>query len=106
MRCSRARTYAPTSSGSSYSERSKGIIDLLSYLVLFFPTMITLMVISIDDAWLSYIIGERSQESMWRAIMWPFRAIIPLAALLFMIQGISEVAQVRVPDPLRAGVRA
>jgi len=73
-----------------YSERRKGIIDLLSYLVLFFPSMITLMVISIDDAWLSYSIGERSQESVWRAIMWPFRAVIPLAALLFMIQGVSE----------------
>lgn len=74
----------------NYSERKKGIIDLLSYLVLFFPTMFTLMVISIDDAWLSYSIGERSQESVWRAIMWPFRATIPLAALLFMIQGVSE----------------
>ncbi len=73
-----------------YSERRKGTVDLLSYLVLFFPSMITLMVISIDDAWLSYTIGERSQESTWRAIMWPFRGTIPLAALLFMIQGISE----------------
>jgi TRAP-type mannitol/chloroaromatic compound transport system permease small subunit len=73
-----------------YSERRKGIIDLVSYLVLFFPSMITLMVISIDDAWLSYTIGERSQESTWRAIMWPFRSTIPLAALLFVIQGISE----------------
>ena len=73
-----------------FSERRKGIIDLISYLVLFFPTMITLMAISIDDALLSYSIGERSQESVWRAIMWPFRASIPLAALLFMIQGVSE----------------
>ena len=89
-----------------YSERRKGIIDLLSYLVLFFPTMITLMAISIDDAWLSYSIGERSQESVWRAIMWPFRATIPLAALLFMIQGISEALKCWLPDPLRARVRA
>lgn len=73
-----------------YSERKKGTIDLASYLVLFFPTMITLMAISIDDAWDSYIIGERSQESVWRAIMWPFRATIPLSALLFMVQGVSE----------------
>jgi TRAP-type mannitol/chloroaromatic compound transport system permease small subunit len=73
-----------------YSERKKGIVDLLSYLVLFFPALITLMVISIDDALLSYEIGERSQESVWRAIMWPFRASIPIAALLFIIQGISE----------------
>jgi TRAP-type mannitol/chloroaromatic compound transport system permease small subunit len=73
-----------------YSERRKGVIDLVSYLVLFFPSMITLMAISIDDAWLSYSITERSQESVWRMIMWPFRASIPLAAFLFIIQGISE----------------
>jgi TRAP-type mannitol/chloroaromatic compound transport system permease small subunit len=74
----------------NYSPRTKGIVDLVSYLVLFFPAMITMMLISIDDAWHSYSTGERSQESIWRAIMWPFRASIPLAALLFMIQGISE----------------
>jgi TRAP-type mannitol/chloroaromatic compound transport system permease small subunit len=74
----------------NYSERKKGTIDLLAYLVLFFPSMITLMLISIDDALHSYVTGERSQESLWRAIMWPFRATIPLAALLFMIQGASE----------------
>jgi TRAP-type mannitol/chloroaromatic compound transport system permease small subunit len=73
-----------------FSERRKGIIDLASYLVLFFPTMITLFVISVDDAWYSFTIEERSQESIFRAIMWPFRSSIPLAALLFIIQGISE----------------
>ena len=66
----------------NYSERTKGIIDLVSYLVLFFPVMITMMAISIDDAVHSYVTGERSQESLWRAIMWPFRAVIPLAAFL------------------------
>jgi TRAP-type mannitol/chloroaromatic compound transport system permease small subunit len=75
----------------NYSERTKGIIDLVSYVVLFFPVMITMMAISIDDVIHSYVTGERSQESLWRAIMWPFRAVIPLSALLFMIQGVSEV---------------
>lgn len=73
-----------------FSERRKGVIDLVSYLVLFFPTMITLLVISVDDAWYSYTIAERSQESIFRAIMWPFRSTIPLAALLFIVQGVSE----------------
>ena len=73
-----------------YSERRKGVIDLVAYLVLFFPTMLFMMVVGIDGAWHSYITGERSQESMWRAIMWPFRSAIPLAALLFMVQGVSE----------------
>jgi TRAP-type mannitol/chloroaromatic compound transport system permease small subunit len=73
-----------------YSERRKGVIDLVSYLVLFFPTMIFLMWVGLDNTLHSYNTGERSQESIWRAIMWPFRAAIPLAAILFMIQGVSE----------------
>jgi TRAP-type mannitol/chloroaromatic compound transport system permease small subunit len=73
-----------------YSERTKGIIDLASYLVLFFPTMIFLMAVGIDGAWHSFTVGERSQESMWRAIVWPFRSAVPLAALLMIIQGVSE----------------
>lgn len=73
-----------------YSERRKGVIDLFSYLVLFFPTMVYLMIVGIDGALHSYSVGERSQESVWRATMWPFRAVIPAMALLFMVQGISE----------------
>ena len=75
---------------NGFSQKRRGIIDLVSYLVLFFPTMIFFMWIGIDGALHSYNTGERSQESIWRAIMWPFRASIPLAALLFMIQGVSE----------------
>jgi TRAP-type mannitol/chloroaromatic compound transport system permease small subunit len=73
-----------------FSERRKGYIDLVSYVVLFFPTMIFLMYVGIDGTMYSYTTGERSQESIWRMTMWPFRAAIPLAALLFMVQGVSE----------------
>jgi TRAP-type mannitol/chloroaromatic compound transport system permease small subunit len=74
-----------------FSERKKGTIDMVSYLLLFYPTLITLMLISIDDAWYAFSIGETSEQTPWRPIMWPFRSAIPLAALLMMIQGISEV---------------
>ena len=73
-----------------YSERKKGTIDLVSYVLLFFPVMITFFVISVDDAWYAYTIHETSEQSPWRPILWPFRASVPLAALLFMIQGVSE----------------
>ena len=73
-----------------FSERRKGVIDLVSYLVLFYPTMIFLMWVGAEAALHSFNTGERSQESIWRAIVWPFRASVPLAALLFMIQGVSE----------------
>ena len=73
-----------------YSQRKKGTIDLVSNLFLFFPVMITFFVISVDDAWYSFTIGETSEQSPWRPILWPFRASVPLAALLLMVQGISE----------------
>jgi TRAP-type mannitol/chloroaromatic compound transport system permease small subunit len=75
---------------NNFSERRKGVIDLVSYVVLFFPVMIFFMWVGIEGTIYSYSIGERSQESMWRATMWPFRATVPLAALLFMVQGVSE----------------
>jgi TRAP-type mannitol/chloroaromatic compound transport system permease small subunit len=73
-----------------YSERKKGTVDLVSYLLLFFPVMITFFYISVDDAWYAFQIGETSEQSPWRPILWPFRASVPLAALLFMVQGVSE----------------
>jgi TRAP-type mannitol/chloroaromatic compound transport system permease small subunit len=73
-----------------YSERKKGIVDLVSYLLLFYPTLIILMSISIDDAWYAFTIHELSEQTPWRPIMWPFRSAIPLAALLLMVQGVSE----------------
>ena len=73
-----------------YSERKKGWIDLVAYVLLFYPTLITLMVISIDDAWYAFQINELSEQTPWRPILWPFRASVPLAALLLMIQGVSE----------------
>jgi TRAP-type mannitol/chloroaromatic compound transport system permease small subunit len=73
-----------------WSERTKGWVDLVSYLFFFYPMLITLTVISIDDAWYSFSIHELSEQTPWRPIMWPFRSAIPLAALLLMLQGASE----------------
>jgi TRAP-type mannitol/chloroaromatic compound transport system permease small subunit len=73
-----------------FSYRKKGWIDFVSYLLLFYPALITLMLISVDDVWYSYSIHETSEQTPWRPIMWPFRAAIPLAAVLLMIQGVSE----------------
>jgi len=74
-----------------FSERTRGIIDSAAYLLLFLPVMGVIFAISIDDAWYAYSIDARSTLSLWRPILWPFRAVIPLAALLMFAQGISEL---------------
>ena len=74
----------------NFTNRTKGIIDGISYLFLFLPVMGIIFVISFDSFLYSYSINERSILGLWRPIIWPFRAIIPLSALLMFIQGISE----------------
>jgi TRAP-type mannitol/chloroaromatic compound transport system permease small subunit len=74
-----------------FSVRTKGIIDSVSYIVFFFPALIMLGYIGFDQTIYSFDIGEQSDQSPWRPILWPFKAVIPLACLLLMIQGVSEL---------------
>ncbi len=74
-----------------FSDRTKGLIDSISYLLLFLPVMGVLFAISIDDFLYAYSIDERSTLSLWQPIVWPFRGVVPLSAALLFLQGISEL---------------
>jgi TRAP-type mannitol/chloroaromatic compound transport system permease small subunit len=74
-----------------FSARTKGIIDSIAYVFLFLPVMGLIFAISIDDLAYAYSIDERSTLSLWRPVVWPFRAVIPLAAALMFAQGVAEL---------------
>ncbi len=74
-----------------FSTRKKGVIDSLSYLIFFFPSFLVLFFISLDDAVYSWTINETSDQTAWRPALWPFRAVVPLACVLLLVQGISEL---------------
>ena len=74
-----------------FSVRTKGRIDAVAYLFFFFPAMILLFYASFDEAWHSWRMGELSEQTAWRPILWPFKAVVPLTALLLLIQGVSEL---------------
>lgn len=74
-----------------FTESTKGRIDLITYVVFFLPTMALIFFISWDGLVHSFQINERSNAGLWQPIIWPFRAIIPLTALLLFVQGISEL---------------
>lgn len=74
-----------------FSDRAKGWIDVITYLVLFLPVMGLIFFISFDDAVHAWQIKERSNAGLWQPVVWPFRAVIPLAALLLFVQGVSEL---------------
>jgi TRAP-type mannitol/chloroaromatic compound transport system permease small subunit len=74
-----------------YSVRQKGWVDTVAYLVFFFPGMLFFFVSSLDEAWHSWRLGEMSEQTAWRPPLYPFKTVVPVAALLLMIQGVSEV---------------
>lgn len=75
----------------SFSERKKGIIDSIGYVVFFLPSMVILFYISYNAFIHSWSIGERSSYGAWRPIIWPLRGVVPLTAVLLFLQGISEL---------------
>jgi TRAP-type mannitol/chloroaromatic compound transport system permease small subunit len=74
----------------NWSPRRQGAIDAVCYLFLFFPAMVFLLWMGGQEAWHAWIIGERSDASPWRPILYPFKAVIPVTAILLLLQGVSE----------------
>jgi TRAP-type mannitol/chloroaromatic compound transport system permease small subunit len=74
-----------------FSPRAKGWIDVVAYVFFFFPAMMLLFYASVDEAWASWRMGELSEQTAWRPLLWPFKAVVPLTALFLMVQGVSEL---------------
>jgi TRAP-type mannitol/chloroaromatic compound transport system permease small subunit len=73
-----------------WSPRRQGTVDAVCYLFLFFPAMLFLLWMGGVEAWHAWEIGERSDQSPWRPILYPFKTVIPVTALLLLVQGVSE----------------
>jgi TRAP-type mannitol/chloroaromatic compound transport system permease small subunit len=76
-----------------WSARTRGVIDSVAYLVFFFPGIALFFWVGWDEAWYAYGIGETSEQTPWRPLLWPLKACVPLAAALLLLQGISELAK-------------
>jgi len=76
---------------NNFSVRTQGILDAAMYLLLFFPGMILFFVAGWDYAARAWATQERAALSPWRPIIYPFKTVIPVAALLLLIQGVSEL---------------
>jgi len=75
---------------SRWSIRRQNWIDAIGYLFFFFPAMILLFYFGWQEFEHSWAIGETSDASPWRPIVYPFKAVIPATALLLLLQGIGE----------------
>ena len=73
-----------------WSVRTKGIIDSVAYLVFFFPAIFVFGVVAWNEGLYAFNIGEVSDQTPWRPILWPLKMMVPLACLLLLVQGVSE----------------
>jgi len=73
-----------------WSIRTQGMIDSIAYIVFFFPSIFVFLLVSGAEGWYAFEIGETSEQTPWRPILWPFKWVVPLTCLLLLIQGISE----------------
>ena len=73
-----------------WSIRTRNMIDSIAYIVFFFPSLIVFLWVSGAEGWYSYGIGETSEQTPWRPILWPYKMVVPLACVLLLIQGVSE----------------
>jgi TRAP-type mannitol/chloroaromatic compound transport system permease small subunit len=67
------------------------MVDSISYIVFFFPSIIMLLAASGGEAWYAFTINETSEQTPWRPILWPFKAVVPLTCVLLLLQGVSEL---------------
>ena len=74
-----------------WTVKTKGMVDSISYIVFFFPSIVMLLVASGNEAWYAWSINETSEQTPWRPILWPYKSVVPLTCVLLLVQGLSEV---------------
>ena len=72
------------------SPRGRAIVDVICYLVLFFPLFVVLVYKIGEHALWSLESGERASGSSWRPPLAPFKLLIAYGFLLFLLQGLVE----------------
>ena len=71
--------------------RAQAWIDLVLYLIFYFPGLGVLLWASTDFAYTSLVRGERGMDTAWMPLLGPVKAALPAGVALLLIQGISEI---------------
>ena len=86
---------------SSMRPRTQASLDLVLYIVFFIPGIAALVYAGYSFASASWVIREHSSVTADGPPVYPFKAIIPIAGALILLQGIAEI--VRCVECLRTG---
>jgi TRAP-type mannitol/chloroaromatic compound transport system permease small subunit len=75
----------------NWSVRTRGTVDAILYLLLFFPGIVFFFWAGLQEALHAWDIGEVSDASPWRPPLYPLKTVIPVSLALLMVQGVSEL---------------
>lgn len=70
--------------------KGRAAVDLISYVVFFFPVMILLTYSSFNYFLKSFLMNETSPNTNWRPELWPWKLIMLISVIILLLQGIVE----------------
>lgn len=76
-----------------FPPRRQAAMDLVLYVLFFFPGMIALVYSGWGFFHVSYLINEHSTFSPAGPPIWPFKGLIPLVGVLMVLQGVAEAVR-------------
>jgi TRAP-type mannitol/chloroaromatic compound transport system permease small subunit len=74
-----------------FSLRTQAIIDIVFYVIFFFPYTVVMIWFGSKVAYLSTVAREISNTSQWSEPIYPWRWLIPAGFFLLFMQGIPEL---------------
>ena len=78
---------------SSMRPRTQATLDLVLYIAFFIPGILGLIYAGYDYALQSWLIREHSNVTSEGPPVYQFKAVIPLAGVLVMLQGMAEIVR-------------
>jgi len=70
----------------------RAVIDLLHNLIIIGMGLL-LFLPALEQTTASFRLAERSNLTTWRPLVWPFRAVIPVALSLLTVQGLGGLIE-------------
>jgi len=77
----------------AWSPRRQAVLDLVLYILFFFPAMLAFIYAGYKFAQLSTLMNEHSAASPNGPIVWPFKWLIPVTGVFMVLQGLVEVVR-------------
>jgi TRAP-type mannitol/chloroaromatic compound transport system permease small subunit len=75
---------------SAMPPRMRTIVEIIGYLIFFFPAIGALLYFGSEFAWESWVVDEHAKQSIWAPVIYPFKTVLPVGAFLLLLQGIAK----------------